>query len=91
MPGYVPEHDDGGPGKPLADEPGRECEVVVLHQDDRVLGIYLLAHRIHEPPVDRLVVLPVLAAEDRTGMRNVAKGPEALVGKPVVVALLLFG
>ena len=70
---------------------GREREVVVLHEDDRVVGVDLLADRVGEPLVDRLVVLPVLAAEDRPGVGDVAERPEALVGEAVVVALLLLG
>ena len=70
---------------------GSEREVVVLHQDDRIVGVDLLAHRVGEPLVDGLVVLPVLAAEDRARVGDVAERPEPLVGEAVVVALLLLG
>src|SRR5437867_1417331 len=89
-PGDVPEHDDRGAGKPLADEAGHERKVVVLHEHDGVFGIHLRAERLREPLVYRLVVLPVLAAEDGAGVSDVAQRPEAFVGKAVVVALLLF-
>ena len=74
--------------QPLADHPGREREVVVLHEDDRVVGVDLVAHRVGEPLVDADVVLPVLGAEDRARVRDVAERPEPLVGEAVVVAVL---
>jgi hypothetical protein len=89
-PGDVPEGDDGGPRQPFADETGCEREVVVLDEHDRVLGVHLLAKGFRELLVDRLVVIPVLAAEDRTGVRDVTQRPEALVRKAVVVTLLLL-
>jgi hypothetical protein len=52
-PGDVPERDDRRAGQPLADHLRREGEVVVLHQDDGVVGVDLLAHGVGEPPVDR--------------------------------------
>jgi hypothetical protein len=89
-PGDVPEGEDGGAGQPLADEPGGEGEVVVLHEDDGVLGVGLLPDRLGEAGVDGDVVLPVLLAEGGAGVREVAQRPEALVGEAVVVALLLL-
>ena len=47
-PGDVPEHDHGRPGQPLADQARHEGEVIVLNENDRVLGIDLLADRFRE-------------------------------------------
>ena len=90
-PGDVPEHDDGRPGQPLANEARHEGEVIVLNEDDRIFGVHLLTDGVGELLVDGLVVLPVLASEDGAGVREVAERPEALVGEAVVVALLFFG
>ena len=90
-PRNVPEHDDRRARQAVANEPGRECEVVVLDQHDRIVRIDFRADRVRESPVDRLIVLPVLATEDRARVRQMTQRPEALVGESVVVALLLFG
>ena len=90
-PGDVPEGEDRRARQPLADQPRREREVVVLHEDDRVVGVDLVARRRRaKRSVDLLVVLPVLAAEDRPRVRDVAERPEPLVGEAVVVALLFL-
>ena len=76
----VPERDHRGPGQPLADHPRQQREVVVLDEDDRVVGVHLLADRVGELPVHRLVVAPVLAAEDAAGCGRcgtAARGPRS--------------
>ena len=70
---------------------GQQGEVVVLHEHDRIVGVHLGADRVGELPVDRLVVLPVLAAEDGPRVGDVAERPEPLVGEAVVVALSSSG
>jgi hypothetical protein len=89
-PGDVPERDHGRARQRAPDQRRRERIVVVLHEDDRVVGIDLLEHRAHEPLVDGAVVQPVLVAEDRARVRDVAQRPQALVGEAVVVAALLL-
>ena len=69
---------------------GARREVVVLHQHDRVVAIDLLAHRVGELAVHRDVVGPVLGAEHRARVRDVAERPQPLVGEAVVVALLFL-
>jgi len=64
--------------------------VVVLDEHDRVARLRFREHGIGEFPVDRLVVLEVLAAERRPDVRDMAEGPEAAVGEAVVVALFLL-
>src|SRR4051812_27916926 len=72
-PGDVPEGKDGGAREALADEPRRESEMVVLHEDDRVVAVDLLADGLGEAAVHFLVVLEVLAPEARPGVRDVAQ------------------
>ena len=89
-PRNVPEGDDGGAWQALAHHARQEREVVVLHQDDRVLGVRLVGDDLGEAAVHLLVVLPVGRAEHRPRMRDMAERPEAFVGEAVVVALLFF-
>ncbi len=72
------------------DHPGREREVIVLHEDDRIGPLDLLADGLCEPPVHALVLQPVRRAELRPRVRVVTERPEALVREPVVVAPLLL-
>jgi hypothetical protein len=87
----VPEGDDRRARLALANQSRCEGEVIVLHQDDRIVGIHLLAHRIGEPLVDVAIGVPVGAAEDGPRVRDVTQRPEALVREPIVIALLFFG
>src|SRR5688572_15223334 len=89
-PGNVPERDDGRPRQPSADHGRRQGEVIVLYENDRILGIDLLAYGRGEFLVDSIVVFPVLRAERGPGVRHVAQWPDPFVGEPVVVALLLL-
>ena len=91
-PGDVPERDDRGFGQPLANHPRDQREVVVLHEDDRVVGVHFLQRGLGELAIHRLVVRPVARTEHRAGVRDVAQRPQALVGEAVVVtALFLLG
>ena len=87
----MPEGDDGGAGQALADETGSKREVVVLHQHHRIVGIGLLAHGLGELAIDLGVGGPVVAAEDRPHVGQVAQRPQTFVGQTVVVAALLLG
>jgi len=89
-PGDVPEGQDGGARQALADEPRRQREVVVLHQDDGVLAVGFRADRVGEAAVHLLVMLEVLAPEAGPRVRDMAERPQAFVGEPVVVAPLLL-
>ena len=91
-PGDVPEDNDGGGGKALADHGRSEGEMIVLHQDDGVLGIHFAADGVSEFLIDGAVEAPIFGAEDGPRMSHMAKRPESFVGEAVVVALLfLFG
>ena len=87
----VPEGDDSCARQTLADHARQEREVIVLHEDDRILGMRLVRGDLGEAAVHALVVLPVGRTEHRPRVRDVAERPEALVGEAEVVALLLLG
>ena len=91
-PRNVPEGQNRCPGQALADQPWGEGEVIVLHEDDRIISIHLVAHGFRETQIHATVMLEVVASKPWARMRQVAQGPEALVGKAVVVSsLLVFG
>ena len=89
-PGDVPEGDDRGLRQLLADHPRRQREVIVLHEDDRVVGVDFLDGGLGELAVHRLVLRPVLRAEYRPRVRDVTQRPQAFVGEAVVVAALFL-
>lgn len=71
----IPEHDDGGSRKALANEPRCQGEMVILHQDNRVGRIDLGANGIRELFVDLPVMPPILTAKYRTGIGDVTQRP----------------
>ena len=75
------------------DHPRQQREVIVLDEHHRFRDIFdFLEHGGHELAVHLLVVLPIGSPKKRTGVRDVAKGPESFVGKAVVITFLfLFG
>jgi hypothetical protein len=78
-------------GARLLNHPGQKREVIILGQQHRTVhALHLLQHRIGEPPVGRLIVLPVGNPKHGASVGNVAERPEPLVGKTVVVAFLFF-
>ena len=89
-PGNVPERDDGRARQALAHHARQQREVIVLHQHDRVVGARLVGDDVGEALVDVAVMLPVVRAERRARVGDVAQRPQALVGEAVVVALLLL-
>ena len=90
-PGDMPENGHARVGAFVFDHARQQREMIVLHQNERLLRIRdLLEHRIGEFTIDLLVVFPVLRAKDRPRVRDMAKGPEPLVGEPEVVAVFLF-
>ena len=89
-PGNVPENRDPRVGPPPLEESGQQGQVVILDQDARLPEPLQFAQRgLCERPVGLFVVGPVLRPEQGPGVGDVAEGPEPLVRKPVVVALLL--
>jgi hypothetical protein len=70
--------------------PGYEREVVVLHQDNRLVTSDFLGDGVGKPPVDALVTYPIAPSKNRCGKRRVTERPKALVGKAVVVRPLLL-
>ena len=89
-PGDMPEGDDGRPRQPVADHARQEREMVILHENDRILALGFGHDRIREFLVHGAVVLPVRLAEDRPHEGDMAEGPEALVGGAVIIPVLLL-
>src|SRR5258708_20429752 len=87
----MPEDCDARVGPLLLDHPGQQCEVVVLHQDDRPNSVFdLLEQGIGELSVDCLVIIPVAGPKNRAGVGDMAEWPQSLIGKSVAIPLFLF-
>src|SRR5881396_3180442 len=87
----VPEDRHTGVGPLRLDERGQQREVVVLDQDERLLGVAdLVEQRLGKRAVRREVVGPVVGPEHGPRVHDVAERPEPLVREPVVVAVLLL-
>ena len=71
-PGDMPESQDRGVGQPLADHSGQESEVIVVHQNNRVVAARLIDHDVGEALFDRHVLIPILLAKHRPHESDVA-------------------
>src|SRR5262245_7640887 len=71
-PGDMPERQDGGIGQPLADHSRQESEVIVVHQNNRVITARLIHYYVGEALVDRHVLIPILLAKRRPHKGDVA-------------------
>src|SRR5712692_377346 len=90
-PGDMPEDSDASVGPLLFDHSGNQREVIVLHQHHRPgCAFHFLQQGIGKFPVYRLIVAPVVGTKNRPRVSDVAKRPEAFVGKAVVISLLFF-
>jgi hypothetical protein len=89
-PGDVPElrHHQVRPG--ALQQPRQEGEVVVLHEYERRAASRFLEDGRGEEVVHLLVRCPVGGVERRAVVDLVAERPQAAVGEPVVVAVLLL-
>ena len=74
-PWNVPERDDRRARQPLAKHARQQGEVIVLHQDDRVVAVGLLDDDVGEASVDGDVMRPVPFAERRPHEGDMAKRP----------------
>ena len=91
-PRHVPEdrHARIRPG--LLHDARQQCKVVVLHQENgRGHAGHFFENGVSKHTVHFLILVPVFGSEHRTGVGNVTKRPEPLVGEAVVVAALLLG
>src|SRR5208283_1802035 len=87
----MPKDGHSGVGARLLDHAWQKNEMVVLHQDDRLLDVLrFFQDRIREFSVDLLVIAPVGGSKQRTGVCYVAKRPQTLVGKAIVITFLFF-
>ena len=74
----------------LSNQPGREREVVVLHEDDGTGRGGLGAHGLDEAAIHQSIRVVVARAKDRLDVRAVTKWPEPFVGESLVKPLVLF-
>ena len=78
-------------GPLLLDHARQQREMIILHQHDGFfLALHLLEQGVGEFPVHGAVMLPILGAEDRPRVGDVAERPESFVGESEIEALLLF-
>ena len=84
-PGDVPEADQCGSRQALAYQRWKQCEVVVLHQHDRVGPLRFFHDSVCEALVDSTVVVPIRLGESRPYMRHVTQGPQPAVGEAVAI------
>ena len=89
-PGNVPESDDRRVRQFVPDQFREQGEMVILYQDDRIVGGGFFSDGLSESFVNRHIVVPIRRAERGPYMGDVTQGPETFVRKPVVVTGLLF-
>src|SRR5262245_38163959 len=85
-PRNMPEGNDGRARQLLANELGQKREVVILHQDHRIVGLSFLHHRFGELLVGPYIIFPVGSTKNRALMGDMAKRPETFVRETVVVS-----
>ena len=72
----VPEDRNPGIRPLLLDHARQESEMIVLHQNHRLLSPgHFLHHGIRELAIHLLVLLPIGGAKERAGMRDVTQRP----------------
>ena len=74
----------------LAKQARRQREVVVLHQDQRLVILRFIGDDRTEYGIRRPIHLVVAAAKHRRHVDRVTQRPQSLVRKPVVVATVLL-
>ncbi len=72
-PGNVPEDRDAGIGPRFFDHARDQCEMIILNEDDRIrLAGRFFEKSVGEAAVDVLVLIPILCAEVRARVGDVA-------------------
>src|SRR5438094_3081214 len=90
-PGNVPEDRHSGVGPRVLDHSRKQREVIILREEYRRFGaLHFFQNDIRKPPVDSLILHPVLRTKDGTRMRNVRERPQSFIRKTLVVALVFF-
>src|SRR5581483_5273963 len=85
------EDGDAGVRALVLDETGKQGEMIVLNQHAGfVRSLHLLEKCVGKFAVHSGVMLPICGAEGGARVRNVAEGPETLIGKTKIVALFLL-
>src|SRR5690348_1194065 len=87
----MPEDSYTGIGALFFDHAGKQSEVIVLRQHQRVLcASHFVNQRVGEFLIYGAVLLPILGAEQRAGMGDVAERPEAFVSEAEIEAFLFL-
>src|SRR5919198_1924224 len=84
-PRNMPERNDRRERQPLVKHARRKREVIVLHQDERLLRHHLLTNGIGKPQVDRTVHVEISRSKNRLHVSTVTQWPESFIREPVVV------
>jgi hypothetical protein len=56
----------------LAEQPGKQGEVIVLHKYDWVRTLSFACHDIGEATIDRIIAIPICLPEGRLDKRKMA-------------------
>src|SRR5262249_41658205 len=87
----VPENRDPSVRTRFLDHPWRESEVIILHEDHRIrLTRSLFKKCFGEAAIHGLILVPILGAENRTSMRDMAQRPQTFIGESKIESLLFL-
>src|SRR5712691_2967783 len=87
----MPEDRHSGVGPGVLYHSRQQREVVILREKNRRFdALHFLQNGIGKPPVDSLVLQPILGTKDGTRMRNVRERPQSFVRKTLVIAFVFL-
>ena len=87
----MPEDGDAGVRPRFLDHPGRQREVVILHQHGWIgFVLRFLKQGVREAAVHRVIVFPILLAEQRAGVCDVAQRPQTFIRESEVESFFFF-
>src|SRR6266567_8517328 len=87
----MPEDSYASVGPALLNHSRQQRKMIILHQHHRLTDIlHFLEQSVRKLPVHFLIMLPIAGPEKGTRVRDMTEGPEPLISKSVVIALLLF-
>ena len=90
-PGDVPEDSHARVRADILHHARNECKMIVLRQQNgRIRVCHFLQDGVGKPLVDPLVLQPVFGAENWARMGDMAKRPEALIRKSIVIAFVFL-
>src|SRR6202158_3987260 len=90
-PWNVPENRYPGVRPFLFYHSGQQREMIILHQNDRLLTIFhFFQEGVSKLAIHRLILLPVARPKNRTRVRDVTERPQPLIGEAGVTSFLFF-